>query len=341
MAFFDLDDEALRSYLPAVREPADFDAFWESTLAQARVVDPLLALTPLDLGLDLVETFDVTFAGFDGHPVKAWLVQPRGGRDLPGLVSYVGYGGGRGLAHEHLGWAVAGFAHLVMDTRGQGSGWGNGGHTDDPVGSGPSGSGFMTRGVLDPHDYYYRRVVTDAVRAVDLLRSLDQVDAARVAVSGTSQGGGLALAAAGLVPGLVGAAVDVPFLCHLRRAVEITDADPYAEITRYLAVHRDQAEHVFTTLSYVDGVNFARRASAPALFSVALMDPVCPPSTVFAAYNRYGERAPEGSRPTTAIEVYPFNQHEGGQGHQLAKQIPWLRALAHPALSTTTVGALS
>ena len=46
-------------------------------------------------------------------------------------------------------------------------------------------------------------------------------------------------------------------------------------------------EQVFKTLSYFDGVNFAARAHAPALFSVALMDAVCPPATVFAAYNAY------------------------------------------------------
>ena len=344
MPFYDLDEEALRSYLPAVAEPSDFDDFWAQTLAQARTGDPVLTCEPVDLGLDLVEVFDVTFAGFGGHPIKAWLVLPRGGQDLPGVVTYVGYGGGRGLAHEHLVWASAGFAQLVMDTRGQGSGWGNGGDTPDPVGSGPAGAGSMTRGLRDPREYYYRRVVTDAVRAVDALRSLPRVDPARVAVTGISQGGGLALAVAGLVPDLLAAAIDVPFLCHLRRAVEITAADPYAEVSRYLSVHRSEVEQVFATLSYIDGVNFARRATAPAMFSVALMDPVCPPSTVFAAYNHYAERtASAAGRPRTTIDVYPFNQHEGGQGHQLAKQLPWLRALAGltPADASSDTALLS
>jgi cephalosporin-C deacetylase len=203
-----------------------------------------------------------------------------------------------------------------MDTRGQGSGWGAGGATPDPHGTGPSSPGFMTRGIEDPADYYYRRVFTDGVRAVDAVRALEQVDAARVAVCGGSQGGGITLAVAGLCDGLVAAMPDVPFLCHFERAVGFTDRFPYQEVVQYLAVHRGAEERVFDTLSYFDGANFAARATAPALFSVALMDETCPPSTVFAAFNRYG-----GPRE---IAVYRYNDHEGGQAHQWVAQAEFL-----------------
>ena len=106
-------------------------------------------------------------------------------------------------------------------------------------------------------------------------------------VAGISQGGGLALAVGGLADGLAAVMPDVPFLCHYPRALAITDAFPYGELVQYLAVHRDQEATVLRTMSYLDGVHFARRASAPALFSVALRDQTCPPSTVFAAYNHY------------------------------------------------------
>lgn len=349
MPLFDLPQSALESYLPDVAEPADFDDFWSTTLAEARRHDLALRLERVDTGLELVETFDVTFAGFGGHPVKGWLTRPAGAAGpLPAVVEYVGYGGGRGLPHERIGWATAGYAHLVMDTRGQGSSWGGGGHTPDPAGAGPAAPGFLTRGVEDPAGHYYRRVFTDAVRAVEAVRAVPGVDPARVAVAGISQGGGITLAVAGLVPDLAAVLPDVPFLCHYRRATEITDSLPYAEITRYLAVHRDGVERVFQTLSYLDGVTFARRANAPALFSVALMDATCPPSTVYAAFNHYGAGtgagahvdadapagtgAPAGAGagaagadgPAKEIVVYPFNQHEGGQVHQFAKQVAWL-----------------
>lgn len=328
MPRFDLPLAELETYHPAVSEPRDFDDFWAATVAGSREAGGEVAVSaPLDL-FSAVEVRDVTFPGFAGEPVKAWLILPTH-RDgpLPAVVEFVGYGGGRGLPAERLAWAAAGYASFIMDTRGQGSAWGSGGDTPDPHGSGPAFPGYLTRGIEAPETYYYRRVFTDAVRAVDAVRSLPEVDAARVSVCGGSQGGGIALAAAGLSDGLVAVMPDVPFLCHFERAVGLTGSDPYQEVVRYLAVHRGAQTQVFETLSYFDGVNFARRADAASLFSVGLLDPVCPPSTVYAAFNAY-----RGARKE--ITIYPFNEHEGGQGHQWQAQAGFLaRTLAGAAPS--------
>lgn len=326
MAQFDLPLEELRTYRPEVREPADFDAFWARTLHESRAAGGEATVEQLDVRLPQVEIFDVTFPGFMGQPIKAWLSRPAGiDADVPVLVQYQGYGGGRGLPFEHTFWPSAGYAHLMVDSRGQGSSWGNGGDTPDPDGAGPSLPGFMTRGIEHPDTYYYRRLLTDAVRAVDFARTLSGVDASRTVVLGGSQGGGMALAVAGLVPDVAAAMPDVAFLCHYERAVRITDQDPYGEIRRYLSIHRDVEEQTFTTLSYFDGVNFAKRATAPSLWSVGLFDEVCPPSTTFAAYNWYGALAPQP--PRKDMTVYPFNGHEGGAGHQGRLQWELLREL--------------
>lgn len=134
MPLFDLDRTALESYLPDIDEPPDFDAFWAETLAETVTFDLALRVTPVETGLSLVDVFDVEFAGFGGHPIKAWLTRPAGEVGaglLPAVVEYNGYGGGRGLPHEHLAWAAAGYVSLFMDTRGQGSRWGSGGETPD------------------------------------------------------------------------------------------------------------------------------------------------------------------------------------------------------------------
>jgi len=204
-----------------------------------------------------------------------------------------------------------------MDTRGQGSSWSKGDTPDPEVdGSNPHFPGFMTRGIARPQTYYYRRVFTDAVRAIEAAQSYPAIDPVHIAVSGGSQGGGIALAMGGLVAGLDAVLPDVPFLCHYRRATEITDSNPYYEIARYCLVQRDKIETVFRTLAYFDGVNFAARATAPARFSVGLMDETCPPSTVFAAYNTYA-----GPKD---IQVWPYNHHEGGGSFQTREKVRFL-----------------
>ncbi len=321
MALYDLPQEALETYLPTRQEPEDFTAFWTQTLTETRAYPLGAQFTPVDAGLRTLDVFDVSFAGFGGQTIKGWLLLPRGETNLPCVIETIGYGGGRGFPTDWLVYSSAGYAHLVMDTRGQGSVWRQG-DTPDEYMSGPSTPGFMTRGILDPHTYYYRRLMTDAVRAVEAAASFGRVDATRLAVSGGSQGGGLTLAVAGLAglglaPKVQLALPDVPFLCAYRRASELTDALPYGEITAYCKTHRDKAETVFQTLAYFDGVNFAAHAEASALFSVGLMDEVCPPSTVYAAYNHYaGEKA---------LVVWPFNRHEGGESFQVQKKLAFLR----------------
>lgn len=322
MPHFDLPLAELEAFRPEVREPADFDDFWARTIASSRAIGGDVVVEPIATQLPQVEFFDVTFPGYGGQPIKAWLARPTGvDGPIPAIVHYQGYGGGRSLAIEHTFWAAAGFAYLTMDTRGQGSAWGNGGATADPEGSGPSHPGFMTRGIESPDTYYYRRVFTDAVRAIDAVRTMPGIDPARVAVHGGSQGGGIALAAAALVPDVQAACMDVAFLCHFERAITVTDDFPFGEIQQYLRTHRDRVESALTTLSYFDGVNFAKRATVPSLWSVGLMDTIVPPSTTFAAFNRYGERA---SAVAKTMEVYPFNGHEGGEWRQIEKQLGFL-----------------
>jgi cephalosporin-C deacetylase len=324
MPLTDLSLAECREYRPELPVPDDFEEFWRRTLAESDAAsasgteeaEPVL--TRVANGLRLVDTYDVAFAGFGGRQVRAWLRVPAGATGPLGcVVEYLGYGRGRGLPHENLTYACAGYAHLVMDTRGQG--WSAApGATDDPAPQDSGGvPGFLTRGIGSPETFYYRRVYTDAVRCVAAARALPMVDPDRTVATGISQGGGIALAAAGLAPGLAGVMADVPFLCHVRRGAEIAGRPPYTEIAEYLRLHSDRTEDVFRTLSYFDAALLAGRATAPALFSVAMMDPICPPSTCFTAYHRYA--GPKDLR------VYEFSGHEGGAERHLAEKLAWLR----------------
>jgi cephalosporin-C deacetylase len=317
MPQYDLSLPELRAYRSEVVAPSDLAQFWAETLGEVRNFPLAPSFEPVDAGLRMVEAFDASFSGFGGARIRGWLLLPRGASaPLPAVVKYIGYNGGRGFPHDHLLWPSAGYATFVMDTRGQGGVWASG-ETADPVGSDPAAPGFWTRGLRDRSSYYLRRLYADTARALEAVRSHPRVDGARVAVAGGSQGGGLAIAAAYL-DGQVGAVMaDVPALCDFPRAMRIATRDPYLEFVRYFAIHPDLVETGLCTLAYFDGVSLAPAITAPALFSVGLMDPVVPPSTSFAAFNVYGGA-------DKSVRTYSYNEHEGGGSFHTRAQLAWL-----------------
>lgn len=319
----DLPETHLRSFESSVQEPADFDSFWDEAIGESETRQLDVELTEQHCGLTAVVTHDLRFTGAEGTRIAAWLRRPSDvDGPLPTIVQFMGYGDGRGHALRDLTWAAAGFAHLVVDVRGQ-----QNGVTPDPHGSGPAADSFLTRGIERPEHYFYRRVYVDAVRAVAVARSLGCVDPLRVVAYGASQGGGIALAMtalttmAGGTP-LAGLVAQAPFLCDIWRATTITDLSPYAELARFLAVRRDLAGQAERTLSYFDGTVLARRATVPALFSAGLMDGITPPSTIFAAHNAY--RGPK------QLSVWPHNGHEAGGYLDLEAAIAFARTSRTP-----------
>ena len=320
MPWFDLPEAQLREYRTSTPEPEDLDGFWAARLAEAAeaAAPPVLTRHAED-AYGAVRVYDVEFSGARGDRIRGWLLLPPGTAAVPVVVTFIGYGGGRGLPVEHLVLPAIGIAALVMDTRGQGGSW-TVGATGDPgrESDGPEYPGVMTRGITRPETYYYTRLMTDAARAVDVAAALDEVDRSRIAVQGASQGGGLALAAAALRPDLVSVChADVPFLCDLQRAVGLTGEYPYREVANFLAQQVDLAEQALDTLRYVDCALLARRIRATTLMSVGLMDEICPPSTVFAAYHEI-DAAKE-------LAVHAFGGHSVPAAH-LERRLRHLRA---------------
>jgi cephalosporin-C deacetylase len=310
--WFDLPLAQLREHTTGSLEPTGLDGWWKQRLDEARAAArPAVLARHEPAAYGSMPVYDVEFSGALGDRIRAWYILPPGTVDgpLPLVVKFIGYGGGRGLPTEHTLLPAAGFATFVMDTRGQGGRW-TIGSTGDPGGggTGPENASVMTRGITRPEDYYYTRLFTDAVRAVETAAELEEADSSRVAVSGMSQGGGLALAAAALLGDTVQVChADVPFLCDIWRAVTLTPEAPYSEISEFLSRQVDMVGIAMETLSYVDCALLARRITADCLVSVGLMDTICPPSTVFAAYNAIYSRK--------EIAVFEFGVHDIPAAH--------------------------
>ena len=304
MAWYDLPLEQLREYRTGTAEPDGLDGWWASKVEEARAQAEPPKLTRYEPEIyGSLEVYDAEFSGARGDRISAWYLKPEGAAGKT-IVKFIGYGGGRGAAHEHTLLASLGYAVFVMDSRGQGGRWSVGTTGDnDP---GPENSLVMTRGIASPETYYYTRMFTDAVRAVDT--ALELGGEPMVAVSGASQGGALSLAAAALAADKVALChADVPFLCDIQRAITLAPSAPYTEIPDFLNENITLAGAALTTLRYIDCALLARRISARTLVSAGLMDIVCPPSTVFAAYNEI--------TAAKQIEVYPYSGHSVPRVH--------------------------
>jgi cephalosporin-C deacetylase len=297
MPSIDMPVEQLRQYKPTLYREADFETYWETTIAEA-TKQPLNGdLIPYDLPTRNVECYAVRFDGFRGGRIAGWYLRPAASGRFPGLCIYHGYSGRAPRPMDMLAYAAQGLCVLSMDCRGQ-----LGSSQDAAAYPGGSALGWMTQGILDPQSYYYHYVYADAVRALELLACRDEVDDSRLAITGVSQGGGITLAAAALSERPILALPDIPFLCDYRRAIAITPAGPYPEIVTFLKAFPHHYDDVIRTLSYCDNLNLASWIKCRTVVCNCLWDDVCPPSTIYGTYNHI--------LAEKQMEVYPFHKHE-------------------------------
>ncbi len=280
---YDLPLEQLRTYKPEPTRREDFERFWQSSLDRLAEIPPDYDLTPYDYPARGVRVYEITYRGFNGASIGGWFAVPDRTGPHPGLVIYHGYNwAADGNLHDTVNWALHGYAALHMFVRGQ-----QGHSVDNIVPTHGNTVGWMTKGIQSPEQYYYRAVYMDAVRALEILASMDEVDSSRIGVTGGSQGGALALAAAALSPIPKAAAADYPYLSHFERAIDVTPKGPYLELNEYFRRYSNPAieETARATLSYFDIMNLAPSITCPTWISIGLVDEITPPSTVFAVYN--------------------------------------------------------
>lgn len=302
MPSIDMPLDQLRQYKPSLYRQEDFEKYWEQTVTEAQAQPLNAELIPYDLPIRGLECFAVRFDGYKGGRLAGWYVRPEGRGKTPGVCIYHGYSGRGPRPLEMIPLAAAGLCVLSMDCRGQ-----NGQSQDTAVYSEGHQLGWMTIGIRDHWNYYYRNVYADALRALELLAHRDEVDPRRLAVMGGSQGGGLTLAVAGLSRLPILALADIPFLCDYRRAMNLAVAGPYPELAAFLRSFPHLYDQVIRTLSYVDCLNLAPWITCRTVISAGLWDDICPPSTIYGVYNHITAEK--------QMEDYPFHRHEVAYEH--------------------------
>lgn len=158
-------------------------------------------------------------------------------------------------------------------------------------------NGYLQNGLDNKDNYYMKRVYTGLVRAIDFLTTLPQWDGRNVALQGGSQGGALAIVAAGLDPRVTACVANHPALSDMA-GYKGGHAGGYPHFFRTEGM--DTREKL-NTMAYFDVVNFARRVKCPVYMTWGYNDNTCPPTTSYAVYNVI-------TAPKEAL-ITPINEH--------------------------------
>lgn len=272
---------------PTVTNPEDFDAFWsEAKAALAKIpMDAQLTLLPEQCTpminvyhLRLTAWAPANWIGSTSH-FYGILSVPKAPGKYPAILNVPGAGARPYFADKR---AEEGFITLSVGIHGLPV-------TLDPQVYTDLMNGaifkYWTKDLHDRDQYYYKRVYLGCVRAVDYIFSLPEFDGESLAVTGGSQGGALSIITAGLDPRVKYLAAFYPALC---------------DVTGYLEGRAGGWPHMFKEYDaevnpqwlevapYYDVVNFARRVKAPGWYSWGYNDNVCPPTSMYAAYNVIG-----------------------------------------------------
>jgi cephalosporin-C deacetylase-like acetyl esterase len=252
--------------------PSGFKEFWDNSLAELKKVAPnyKLTLVPEFSQLDY-NIYRVEMKSLENELIRGYYGQPKKKGKHPVIIEYMGYGSQPYPPTQ----TYDGFAYFVLSVRGQA--------LNQPANRFGT---WITYGLDNKNNYYYRGAFCDVVRAIDFVCSRPEVDAEKIAVRGGSQGGALSFVAASLDKRVKAAAPNIPFLSDYRDYFKITQW-PKSDFEYYLQQHPETNwEEIYGLLAFFDIKNLAQWIECPVIMGIGVQDDVCPPHTNFAAYNQ-------------------------------------------------------
>lgn len=274
---------------PTQTDPADFDDFWQKGREELAKVPLEAKLTLLpDACTDTVNVYHVSFRTISPEwmTVKGRIYgiysEPKKPGKYPALLRVPGagirpYAGDKGTAAQGAITLEIGI-HGIPVNLGQ--------EVYDQIYAAGM-MGYWLFNLDDRENYYYRRVYLGCLRANDFLTSRDNWDSRTLVVAGGSQGGQLSIVTAALDPRVTALAATHPAGCDLTGDLHgraggwprpFQQWNPPAP-----SIHATPAK--IATTAYYDTLNFARRLKVPGYYNWGYNDDVCPPTSMYAAYN--------------------------------------------------------
>ena len=176
--------------------------------------------------------------------------------------------------------------------------------TDHRADSRPFSVEHLVFGIDDPETYYYRLAYLDNLRAAQYLFSRPDVDPARVAAEGGSQGGLFAIALAVMEPRIAAVASNITAITAIGDGLILNQRGTTQSLRTRLDAGDASTERVQLSLSYIDGANMATRVRVPVQVNVGGQDPICH----FVTGLIIGHRLPTGVR--FEYNLFPDIRHE-------------------------------
>ena len=252
--------------------PADFDAFWETTLSELAEVPLEVEWTPVpEYSNELRECFELRYPSWGGAVAGGIVSIPVAEGKYPVHIQYMGYGANPFYFDPS---AAPDRIDFLVSVRGQGI-------FKEPQ------AHWIDRGLASKETFYYRGAFADVKRAVDVAASLEKADPERMVAYGESQGGAFTVVSAALDDRIRAIAPAVPFLGDYPDYGRIVSW-PVHEVLNAAAEEGIPEEDIYAMLRYFDVKNFAPKVRCPACMAFGLQDPTCPPHTNFAIYNNLG-----------------------------------------------------
>lgn len=297
---------------PTTKMPAEFDSFWDAQKKE-------LAKIPHDARLERsakhsdtkVDCYKISLASVDGKRVHGWISVPKGKGPFPAILT-VPYAGVYGIEpdkrHAYMGaLAMNIIVHdLPVDEKPE---------FYEKLANGPL-ENYRNIGMRDRQKSFFRYAILACLRAADYLAARPDFNGEDLAVTGGSQGGGLAIITAGAEPRVKVMAAGVPALCD-HAGIANGRISGWPQWLR--RVKGAETAKVLETSAYFDAVNFAREYRGKSLLCVGFLDTACPPTSVYAAFNLLPE-------PKTIIAA-PRLGHAADPRYGPARDDLWKKSL--------------
>jgi cephalosporin-C deacetylase len=285
---------------PSMPKPDDFDAFWEGMKAKVDSIaaDPVLTPVP-HLTDDAIETYTLTMENFNGTKVRCYFSKPRGNGPFPAFMEL--HGAGTIFIEPDLVAAYARRGVMAIDMCPHDVELGRPEATYRELWNSTL-KGYPRRGSDSRDTSYFLQMFCGNYRTARYITSRPEWNRSHFVVHGSSQGGGQCLATAYLCPQVTALAANIAALCdHTGPVVGRAAGWPKWITSTDGTPDPDQ----LTSARYFDGVNFAQSIKAKALISMGFIDQVCPPSSVYTAFNAYKGPKQVLEKPLIAHQLSP------------------------------------